>query len=168
MVTNGPNSTPYWRLFELESARLGRSWYRVYPPATERAHRVHAHQEPQTSVIPTSHRKGPSVVRQPQVNTATPASRVKHPGTGPSSGSTLQAVDLHTIEGRRADVRNTQSSRSDLQKKSAQSIFRGFSLSTEVRFGLFLCDPPPLSSCRADEFTSGDYTWLCSCVGAQG
>ena len=56
------------------------------------------------------------------VNTATQGSRVKHPGTGPSSGSTLQAVDLQTIEGRRAYVRNTQSSRSDLQKKSAQSM----------------------------------------------
>ena len=56
------------------------------------------------------------------VNTATQGSRVKHPGTGPLSESTLQAVDLQTIEGRRADVRNTQSSRSDLQKKSAQSM----------------------------------------------
>ena len=57
-----------------------------------------------------------------QVNTATPGSRVKHPGTDPASGSTLQAVDLHTIEGSSADVRITQSSRSDLQKKSAQSM----------------------------------------------
>ena len=56
------------------------------------------------------------------VNTATQGSRVKHPGTGPLSESSLQAVDLHTIEGSRADVRNTQSSRSDLQKKSAQSM----------------------------------------------
>ena len=56
------------------------------------------------------------------VNTATQGSRVKHPGTGPPSGSSLQAVDLHTIEGSRAEVRNTQSSRSDLQKKSAQSM----------------------------------------------
>ena len=56
------------------------------------------------------------------VNTATQGSRVKHPGTGPLSESSLQAVDLHTIEGSRAEVRNTQSSRSDLQKKSAQSM----------------------------------------------
>ena len=73
------------------------------------------------------------------INTATPGSRVKHPGTGPSSGSTLQAVDLQTIEGSCAEVRYTPSSRSGRRRAR-----RAWSLITQrTKTATYLHDDSP-------------------------
>ena len=117
---------------------------RLYPPATERVHRLSATER--FVRFATLHRKELPVVphgyatTERLVNTATPGSRVKHPGTGPSSGSTLQAVDLQTIEGSRTEVRNTQSSRSGLRRRAR----RAWSLITQrTKTATYLHDDSP-------------------------
>ena len=103
--------------------------HRLYPPATERVRRASPTPgddlnccAPPTPEDDLNCCAPPTTPGDDLINTAAPGSRVKHPGTSPSSGSTLQAVDLQTIEGSRDEVRYTQSLRSGLQKKSAQSM----------------------------------------------